>query len=247
MEEIAHPPRAATETGADSGRWSFPRRLISLFMAPRALFEELERRPSWLVPTLVFLAITVGFVLVLWDPVIVPEQLTRLEEAGNDQAVEMMTGPVGKWISVGAAALGSFASVFLYALGVFLVGGFLLGGSLSYRQALAIVSHASLVAVPAVLLRLPLAFVSKTSQITLGPGAFFPPSAAEGFGATFLAYFLTSFDLFTLWQTALVALGTAVIGRLPMGRAALGIWALFLFFAVLMALLGSMGALFGGR
>jgi hypothetical protein len=238
MSEISTPaPGAVPSLGAP---WPFPRRFAAIFTSPRALFEHLAERPTWLVPLLVFAAVIVLGFVILMDPVIVPEQLARMEESGraSDQAVAMMQGP-GKWITLVFGLLFSIGSTFAYAAVMLLVGAFALGGRFNYRQALSLVAHASLVLVPGALLRIPLAFATKSIQVSFGPGAFVPVSQAEGFGGKFLSYFLFGFDAFTLWQTALIGLGVAVIARVPVARAMVGVWVAFLLINLVGALLSA--------
>jgi hypothetical protein len=221
--------------------WPFPKRFVSVFAAPRALFEHLVERPSWFLPLLVY-ALAVGiFMIAIWNPVVLPEQIAKIEESGRpgaEQAIEMMQGPM-QYVSQAVAVVGTAVSVLIYALAVFFIAGFMLGGRLNYRQSLSLVSHACLVVVPGILLRIPLALAAGQSQVSLGPGALLPPAQAEGFGGKFASYFLVNFDVFILWQTALVALGVAVIAKLPPRTANIGIWSVFLAFALVTALLGA--------
>jgi hypothetical protein len=193
---------------------------------------------------LLLLVLVVAFVVGLYDPVMLPEQIAKLEETGKSspQAIAMMSGPMRIGIPI-IAAFSTAAVFFIYALFVQLVGAFLLGGALKYKQALSIVTHASLVGLLGFVIRIPLALISKSSQVTVGPGMLFPAATAEGFGGHFLSAFLASFDVFNLWSTALVALGVSVIGRVPSGKANGGIWGLFLVGALVGACIAG---IFGG-
>lgn len=213
--------------------WSFPRRFMAVFTRPRALFEELELRPSWFVPLLVTVVAIVLFAVILWNPVMLPEQLERIADSPNAAQAEAMLTSNGIFF---AAIFGPIVAVvifLIYALFVWLVGAFMLGGSLSYKQSLSIVAHTSLLVIPASLVKIPLAFVARSSKVSVGPGMLFPIATAEGFLGKFWSTLLMNFDLFALWQTALVALGVAVIARVPTTKANLGIWTLFLLTALI--------------
>jgi len=126
---------------------------------------------------------------------------------------------------------------FFSALVAWLVGGFILGGSLTYRKALAITTHASLVTIPALLVIIPLALIARTAEVSVGPGMLYLAKDAEGFGGKFVANLLTFLDVFRLWQNALVVVGVSVIARLPRGKAAVGMWTAYILLALLGALL----------
>jgi hypothetical protein len=237
MEDLASPAPVAT---SDERAWSFPRRFVAVFTSPKALFEHLEHRPSFFVPLLVSLALIALFSVILWNPVILPEMLARFEEQGTpDSAVETMTR-IGLPISLGSAFVFGSAFTFLIALIVQGIGGFLLGGKLSYKQALSIVCHTSLVSVPAMAVLIPLALVAKTAQVSVGPGMLFPSAQAEGFGAKFLSFFLSSIDVFRIWQLALTALGVSVIGRVSRNKALVALGACYLVASLLGAAIGAM-------
>jgi len=238
-DAVAAAPEAAT-----TERWSFPRRIVAAYTSPRALFEQLAVNPAWFAPLALLLVLVIAFVVGLYEPVMVPEQLAKMEEAGRNspQAAAFITG-AGR-IAIPCIALVTTALVmFLYALFVQLVGGFMLGGALRYRQALAIVTNSSMVGLAGFVLRVPLALISKSSQVTVGPGMLFPAASAEGFCGHFLSAFLAAFDVFSLWQTALIALGVSVVARVPQSKANAGIWGLFFIGALVGALIAGV---FGG-
>jgi hypothetical protein len=69
-----------------------PAPFVALFTSPKALFEHLEERPTWIVPLLVTLLLVATYIVVLWNPVILPNMLVRFEEKDTPQnVVDMMT------------------------------------------------------------------------------------------------------------------------------------------------------------
>lgn len=236
MEDYAAPAPVAT---SDEAPWPFPRRFVALFTSPKALFEHLEQRPSWLVPLLVTLLLVAVYVLVLWNPVILPNMLARFEEKDTPQnVVDMMTKNGLLFTLLPGVIFGAIVT-FLTALIVQGIGGFLLGGKLRYRQALSIVSHTGLIALPAFAVMIPLALVSKTAQVSVGPGMMFNPETAEGFGGRFIAQMASSIDVFKLWQVALTALGVSVIGRVDRSKATVAMFVAYFVASLLGACLGS--------
>jgi hypothetical protein len=234
MEDTAVPQTASPVGGAP---WPLPRRFVALFTSPKALFEELENRPSWLVPMLITLFAVALFVAILWNPVMLPEQLTAIEDRPNAEVAATMLTTNGIYFALGFGIPGTAIALFVYSWFVQIVGAFLLGGTLRYKQALSIVCHTSMLGLVAQVVRIPLAFISKSVKVSVGPGMLLPPGTAEGFAMKFLSGFLANFDLFILWQTALVALGVSVIGRVPRGKANAAIWALFVLMSLCFGLL----------
>lgn len=237
MQETVAPAPVATR---DEAPWPFPRRLVALFTSPKALFEHLEQRPSWFVPLLVTLALVAVYVVTLWNPVILPNMIARFEEKDTPQNVVDMMTKNGLIFSLLPAIIFGAAITFLTALIVQGIGGFMLGGKLSYRHALSIVCHTGLISLPAFAVMIPLALVSKTAQVSVGPGMLFNAETAEGFGARFLALFMASIDVFKLWQVALTALGVSVIGRVERSKATVAMFVAYFIASLLGACLGAM-------
>ena len=225
---------------SDVAPWPFPRRFVALFTSPKALFEHLEHRPTWIVPLLVTLALVATYIVVLWNPVIMPNMLVRFEEKDTPQNVVDMMTKNGLLFSLIPGILFGAGITFLTALIVQGIGGFMLGGKLTYRQALSIVCHTGLISLPAFAVMIPLALVSKTAQVSVGPGMLFNAEQAEGFGARFIAQIMSAIDVFKLWQVALTALGVSVIGRVDRGKATVAMFVAYFLASLVGALLGSM-------
>jgi len=238
---VATPPPIES---APPGAWPFPRRLVALITAPRALFAHLAERPSWIVPFLLLILAAGVFVDTTWQNAWVPQMTAKMDEQGApEQAYEMVAGNTGLIMYSLAIPIIGAIMTFIYAGAVMFVGNFLLGGRLDYKRALSIVSHAGLVSLIALPVRILLANAAASPQVTLGPGALLPPEQQEGFALKFLAFFFQSFDVFTLWQTALVAIGVSIVARVGLKPAMMAMFGLFLVFALFGAV---MGAAFGG-
>lgn len=230
MEDYAAPAPVARR---DEAPWPFPRRFVALFTSPKALFEHLEQRPTWLVPLLVTTLFVIAYLLVLWNPVMFPSMMARMEEQGSpEKAVDFMT-KYGLFVTLIPGILASLIGVLVTALIVWGVGGFLLGGKMNYRQALSLVSHTGLIALPMLAVMLPLALVSKTSQVSVGPGMMFPMETAEGYGGRFISLAVSSIDVFKFWQVALTALGVSVMARVARSKATVALFVTYFVFSLL--------------
>ncbi len=198
-------------------------RALGIVVGPRAVFEELARRPAWLGAILVLSIFSLVVSIFLYDPVILPTMMEQAEQQTTSseqlaRAEEMYASPVMKFFVSGMAGVGNF--VWVFVTGLLLAGAcsFLLGAAASWKQGVAVASHAFLVFLPRSILALPIMLSRGTADVSLGPGVFFPASEAEGFGGHFLATFLGGLDLFNLWVLALAILGMAVATRQTTGR-----------------------------
>jgi hypothetical protein len=68
--------------------------------------------------------------------------------------------------------------------------------------------------------------ITSQSSVSIGPARFLPDTANAG-----LAAVLNSLDVFTIWTFVLIAIGIAVVARVPLKRAAITsflVWLVFL-------------------
>jgi hypothetical protein len=89
MEDFATPAPAVAAPANLSGR----SRAASWRSSPRPRrCSSTSGSRSWFVPLLVTLALVVVFIVVLWNPVMLPNMLARFEEKDTPQnVVDMMT------------------------------------------------------------------------------------------------------------------------------------------------------------
>jgi hypothetical protein len=187
---------------------SLPVRLGQVIVSPRALFDALSRRPAWGG------ALLLGALLVLLGAGLTPPELllNTMRERLLERGQVMPPGLEDRlaMIRVGEAVGASVGWAIMMGLAtglVTLVFAVLLGHGGTFRQYLAVVSHAHLIAAASVVVILPLRMATQDAQVllSLGSFAFF---LEEGY----LLSMLSLVDLFGLWAWVLVGLGVSRVG-----------------------------------
>ena len=207
-------------------------RMLRVFYAPSETFEAVSEQRSaadWLVPTaLVAAVVTVAALLVLPIVTEVGQEAMQLQGKGAAQMATLIATPIAMFIYLFITAA------------LFLVLGKLLGGLLSYGQALAIMAYAGLVTLPQQGIATLLISAKKTPEVQMGLGLFLSEEALQSFGGRFLA----SIDPFLVWWTVLVGLGLSIVGKLDRNRAYIGAIVLSLIWIAGFAGFASLGAAF---
>jgi hypothetical protein len=218
---------------------------IDIFYAPAAVFRRREQG-SVLVPMLVVTVLcgTVFFLnsgalqpmfdaefdrqiatVVRTNPNIPPEAVERMRSIG------MRLQQIGMFIFMPIAMV-------CVGLATWLLGK-LLEAKQSFRAAMVVAAYAY---APRILeqvlhgiqaLLLDPAQLNGRFRVSLGPGRFLDPDAVS----PLLLAVVGRLDVFTLWVTALIAIGLCVTGRIPLGRAAIA--------AALVWVLGALPLIFG--
>lgn len=205
-------------------------KIINIFFSPAKVFQSLKEKPSWALPlviVLIFIALTAVVTVISTKDVAMAKQEEVLKERGMSdeqiqQAKVFLTGPLpAVFGAIGAIIVtGVILLIFALLLNV-LVPAF--GGVGSFARVFSVVSHSALVMVPGNIIRLLLILVTKSISATTSLAAFTPNLARN----SVIFQILASFDLFTIWEMILVAMGIRIVNDLKKNNAyllVLGIW-----------------------
>ena len=224
---------AASPPGGDSDFARLPGAIFS----PGRTFESIARRPSWILPVLLWIVCSVSLSVVLL-PRMDFEKMTRerFEKAGRtvtDEQLQSIVERQRRFAPIFGYAGAVLAPVLIALLvAVVLWGAFrAFGWDSTYPQALGVTTHAFLPGVLGSLLLIPLV----ARQERMDPSAMGDLLRSNlGFlvarDSKVLHSLLSSIDVFGLWTLALLVLGFAEAARIPKGRSAaliLSLWGIF--------------------
>lgn len=212
----------------------FFQNLVDMYFAPREAFGRIVRDGSWILPTVGFLALTLGFVL-YWGSRMDPMEFakTQLQESAfwdripaeqRAQVIEQTAGRM-KYAWIQGVAGGAVFLVVTAAVLMF-VFRFFYGGDVRFKQAVAIAAWTffavGLVTTPLLLLVMGLKGdwnVNPQEVLQANLGLLLDKSSA----AKPLWALFTSIDLFSFWQIFLLAAGFGVATRKSTGSALWGV------------------------
>jgi hypothetical protein len=196
-------------------------RIIGVLFSPKATFEDIARKPGWVLPVL--LSTVMGILVtaalnqrVDWRDVI-SQQIEKSPRASNLSAEQKQQQiELGSKISANIVyAVGVVGSI-LFALvvgAVMMLAYNLLGGAgASFSQSFGIAAHTlvtGLVSTPIFLLVLflkPKGTIDPENPVVTNLAAFLPDESAK-----WLVALCKSIDIFTLWTLVLLAIGFAAV------------------------------------
>jgi hypothetical protein len=220
--------------------------MLDIYLAPGRAFSRLKDKPNWLLPLVVVLVFNMLFVFVsshyvdwgkqrqaalerMRDRNVPQEQIDKATE-GMDKfysSPAMRFGmPVVSALIVGIIALLFLAVIYNVSLPLF-------GGASDFKRTWAIVCNASLVAVPAAIVRGGLVLLKHSSDVTTSLLA-----AAPGLKQPFLKTLLAQLDIFDFWKFMLIAIGLKVVFGLKGSKSYTVVFAVWLVVMLILALLG---------
>ena len=199
---------------------------MDIFYAPSSVFARRANGGFW-VPLLI-ISLLIGAIFIanrdLMEPIMEAEMSRAMAKAGSQLTPEQLEAgrKIGGIFSTVGAFLFTPIGIFLLGLVVWLVGKFFdAKQTLNAAIAVATFSYVPRV-VEGIVNRVQGLFVDPSTlnsrySLTLGLGRFFDADTAS----PMLLALIGRIDVFTIWVTVLVAIGLAVTGKIPRGRAAI--------------------------
>jgi len=217
-------------------------RIMGVFFSPKATFEDIVRKPSWLLPVALttILSVAVSFAInqrINWREFMSQqiEKSPRAAQMSAEQKQQQIEGGA-KFTPPFTYAIGLCGPILaVLIIGLVMWGAYsLLGGiSTNFSTAFSITSHAfltGLVSSPLIILTLylkPFGTADLENPVAANLAALLSEDAAK-----WLVALLKSFDLFTFWTLILLAVGFAAVNPKKLKGAksftiAFSVWAVF--------------------
>ena len=229
--------------------------LGSIFFEPGATFEDLRRKPRFLIAGLIMLVLFAGFI-VAFNSKLGFERIARerLESSSwyqnqsseqKETTLRQQTSPVVKGITYAVAPLAFLFTLLIGGL-IYWLGANAMGGSATFLRGLAVWIYSSFPPmVVSMLANLLVLFLKSADDID-------PVASQNGLVHASPAFFvdaktspvlnalLGTFDVFYIWGWILAAIGLRIVGKISSGAA----WAIVLIVALLNVTVRVIGALF---
>ena len=237
---------------------SEPATLVNIYIEPGRTFEDLRRKPRFLMAwLLIIIAVTafnglfiqkIGFEKLVRDRIEASPQVSGMSEEQKQKIVEQQAGTVGKTLAYAAPPI---AMVIIFLLGglLYWLGANAMGGTAKFSQGLSVWVYSSFA--PTVLFMIANIIVlmlkaaedidvkrAQSGVVQANPNLFIDTTSMPVLGALFSAI-----DLFAIWGWVLAAIGLQKVAKISSGAA----WAVVLLLALVGITIRVVSALlFGG-
>lgn len=215
-------------------------RVIGALVSPEKTFRSIGERPTWVVPLLLLLLVSLALGYSLGERVdheeIFRQQMANQDEPVSEEQVQQTAEFMEKFGTAMYTA-SAFLSPVIYLLIalIFMVALRLAGSEIDFGRSFAVTVHAMLPWLVHALLSLPLLLRLETvsPEVMQGGGVLMSNLAtlAPEEASPVLVTLLSSLDLFTVWTLILLIIGYRVVARVSTVTAAtvsLTLWLLYL-------------------
>ncbi|MFM7232805.1 MAG: YIP1 family protein [bacterium] len=246
----------STEIASESAtvpRLSLLERARRVVVSPGSAFSDGAPGRGWWFPVLIIVAVELALGALTYQRALVPDLLARWEDAvaagrmEPEQFAEMERFFVGNrsamWTTLGSVVIVMPVMMLVQALILWFGVAFLLGGRMRYGQALEVASWASLVMLPASLVRYLYGwFVESFEGLHLGLGVLLPIEATtHGWGRALVA-FLDGLSPFAAWFLVVAVIGSCTVAGTARRATA---WVVVALYLVVLVLLSTLAGVFG--
>jgi hypothetical protein len=234
-------PVIAPEAPEAAGPINHFARIIGVFFSPKATFEDIVRRPSWILPVILMTVLGIGVAFVMNQKVdwrdVASKRIEESPRSANLSAEQKeqqvaMSAKVSPPVAYAFGALGPILAVLIVAALMLLAYNVIGGANASFSAALGVVSHAFVVTLLSSLLFILILYLKAPGTVDLDNpvatnlGAFLPESTPK-----VLMSLGKSIDIFSIWMLLLIAMGfTAVNPKKLKGKSlsiAISVWAVY--------------------
>ncbi|HEX8639016.1 MAG TPA: Yip1 family protein [Pyrinomonadaceae bacterium] len=253
------PPERIVDAVGEPAQMSEPATLGGIFFEPGKTFDDLRRKPRFLMASLIIILMVtafqiffiqkIGYERMVRDRLESNSQTQQMPREQKEQIVQSQNSPVWKAISYGAAPI---ALVIVFALGglIYWLGANAMGGSANFLHGISIWVYSSLPPTLIFMLANIIVLLLKSvDDIDIGKaqqGGLVqanPSMFIDGKASPVLAAVLGSIDLFVIWGWVLAAIGLQRVAKISAGAA----WAIVLILGLIgVAIKVVVAAAFGG-
>jgi hypothetical protein len=240
MASVETPSPAPTGSDSSIGR------IFGVLFSPKPTFASIVRRPTWILPLILIVAVSVGVVFTFgqrvgWRDLVIRQ---NQQNSGAQKRMESMTeeerekmydaqAKVAPIVAYVIVLLGPFIAAAVVGTVLMLAFNLIYGTRIGFVPSLGIVAHSWVPGIIGALLGILILFLKAPSTVDLdhlvasNGGAFLADDSAK-----WLVTLLTAFDLFAFWNMILMAFGFSAADpkKLSFGKAlgtVVGLWLIY--------------------
>lgn len=246
-----------TEMALDTGtgvppsteKLSFFSKFWNVFVDPRKTFSAIGGGHEWVILWLIVGAVSLGGYFPIKD-IVKADQIEQMEKTlGNnpsisaeqrqeiiDQTAKNFDNPVWALLT----PVFQLIAIFFVSAILLFIANIILGGNTKFLPMLNAYAWTGIISVLGTIIVVPLIMAKGSMDISLGLGVLTSPDTGP-----FMKKFLTSFELFGLWQVCLSAVAVSVLAKASMGKAFGAVFVCWFIWVIAQSGLATLGVNFG--
>jgi len=201
---------------------NYGKTLVNVFADPQVAFEDIKKKPNWIVPIILILIVSYIFNVLTLDIQFKTEKEYILDsslmtEDQKDEYLEQMETPSFYKTTISpivTSVLTTFLIPLIIATVFLIFGNFIFGGSASFLLNFCAVAWAGLIGLLEGIIKLPIILNKGTLEVYTSLALFMDSSLSK----TFFSQFLNIFDVFTVWKVIVYSIAFMVVYKFSKTR-----------------------------
>jgi hypothetical protein len=196
-------------------------RIIGVLFSPKSTYQDIARKPSWLLPVIISTVLGIAATVVLNQRVdwrdFISQQIEKSPQAAQLTAEQKekqidISSKVTTYVVYAVGVVGSVLFALIVGAVMMLAYNLLAGAGATFSQSLAIAAHTlvvGIVSTPIFLLVMflrPKGSIDPNNPVATNLAAILPEESAK-----WLVALCKSLDFFTIWTLILIAIGFAAV------------------------------------
>ena len=191
-------------------------RIIGIFTSPRQTFQDINIKPTWAVPLILYI-ITIVIIAIVNIDITKLDQARILETKDMPQEqlekIQAMSGsPVMAYIQLITQVISIVGFSILFAA-ILLGISKMLKGNANFKKIFSIVTWSFLIAIIGAYVKMILIALKGTAHLVSVSLSLFLPMPEIGQKPSFLFSILSQIDPFTIWQLGILIIGLSVVNN----------------------------------
>lgn len=191
------------------------KQIWNIIVSPNETFAYINEKPTWWLPLTTLIIISIGYILVTFPSIIIPEKISTIM---SNPAIQNLTdAQKAKILSTSniliRSIIGAIISTPIYLLlkgVIFYFAIIVTGYEIKFRKMFSLTVWAGIITSLGIVVKTALTVIKHSSNVYTSLAVFLPNLDKS----SSLFVFLNNFEIFTLWNLTLIGLGLGVITKL---------------------------------
>jgi hypothetical protein len=220
-----------------------------IFTSPGAAARNINENPTWVVPLIIVLAVTLLATAAVHDYQLAAQRAeveSVLRDSGRDQEqIDELFKTSPLRVAMASVLAAVFVGLFIILIPAAILNGIssVSGEKVGFRKMFSLMSHAGLIITLGSLVRTPIMMVKQSADVRTSLAAL-TPSVSVG---SPLGTFLNSLDIFSIWAVVAVCVGYSVLSGMSTKKSTIIVVLLWLAGIALVVGTAALGTLATGR
>ncbi len=206
----------------------------NIIVSPNETFKYINEQPTWWLPLTILILISIAYILITFPSIIIPEKINSI--MSNPAIQNLSEAQKTKLLTTSniliRSIVGAIISTPIYLLlkaAIFYFTVVVTGYEIKFKKIFSLTVWSGIITSLGVIVKTLLTIMKHSSQVYTSLAVFLPGMNNK----SVLFAFLNNFEIFTLWNLALIGVGIGVITKMDKKKSTTLVFVLWLLWVII--------------